>query len=213
MPKDNELTYVKLEEVRDLLKPGMVALVRGNSIYSTPIRIFFKSDYTHAALIDINEWNEPDIIEFHGYYKDGGKEFPLEDAILSDPGIIDIYEVVPEYIMSGYTDGQIEKCTNIYDADCTLAEMRKIMTNKYSWWKIFQFVWMNLFFIRLFGTPSDFNMDEAEETDEAQVCSSAVAYAFSRCGYDLVKHKNFRYTTPGDLAQSPLLSYLFTLEA
>jgi hypothetical protein len=43
------------------------------------------------------------------------------------------------------------------------------------------------------------------------VCSTAVAYSFNKNSFDLIKNRNDSWTKPGDIAESTLLHYLFTM--
>lgn len=62
----------------------------------------------------------------------------------------------------------------------------------------------------LFPQPTD---DEIEDKTKMPYCSEAVAFAVRKSFTDLVRNTPDSYTQPGDLARSPLLHYMFTLDA
>lgn len=63
--------------------------------------------------------------------------------------------------------------------------------------------------IRLFfRQPTD---DELADRSRPPYCSEAVSYALRKAFSDVVKNTPDHYTSPGALARSPLLHYMFTL--
>ena len=88
--------------------------------------------------------------------------------------------------------------------------MRKMTGLPYGWKRIWWIAQYKLPVLRFFYKIEHLVDDTSTELIYP-VCSTAVAYSFSKEGFDLVHNRADKATEPSDLSRSPLLQYLFTI--
>lgn len=213
--KKSDLLYLPYSEARSYIKEGDVLLFRGKKWYSYIIKKFTKSSYSHAALASWhNGSDEPpilELIEFHAMT--GGAISQLSRSVKKYSGTIDIYRPSRKaQTIKWNVKRQEAEVINIeFDGKKLTRTMRMLAGLPYGIMKIILMAQKYAIFARLFGNIEKME-DDTQETVSAPVCSTSVAHCFNSVGYDLVKNKADKWTEPGDLACSPSLNYLFTLE-
>ena len=88
--------------------------------------------------------------------------------------------------------------------------MRNLTGIPYGWRRILWLIIRNLPFFRLFSNVANLTSDE-QKPIIYPVCSTAIAYCFSKADSDLIHERADEWTEPSDLALSPMLNYLFTI--
>lgn len=204
--------YVPYDQAKLLIQEGDVLLFRGQKWYSFLIKRITQSLYSHAALAS---WHNGDnglleVVEFH--LKTGGVARNLDNTAKAKPGIIDVYRPSPwrcdvEY---SHDNGILTKVSD-YDGKEVTTTMRELTALPYSLSRIGILARGYMFGLRLFNNIKSIS-DDTVQPFMSHVCSTSVAYSMNVNGYDLVKNKADLRTEPGDLASSPLLNYLFTIE-
>ena len=171
---------------------------------------YTNSEYSHAALAD---WKDGEVmcVEFREFC--GSRIFPLKDYLKMGYKI-DVFRacskvIFPVIINSNYPFESIE--TKILDNDKKqdiINTAYSLIGKRYSWWTIWQLAKTYMPFIRLGQTKISKN---EEPSSQQFVCSTLVSYAYRINYIDPVPFLSDSYTTPGDLARSPLFRKLFQI--
>ena len=206
-----EYVYLPYEKARPLIQEGDVLLFRGRKWYSFFIKRITQSLYSHAALAS---WHNGDgglleIIEFH--FGSGGAAKSLSRIVKQNAGKIDVYRPSPRRYDVQYNNEEIVTQITDYDGKAVTTTMRGLTALHYSLLKIGMLARGYVFGLRLLNNVWAISDDTLQQST-TYVCSTSVAYSMNANGYDLVKNKSDRETKPGDLANSPLLNYLFTIQ-
>lgn len=218
--------YIPFNEAKCLLSEGDVLLFRNTkSWWSTFIRASGDSTYSHCALVsftydnickvgegDKQEENSPIIeaTEFKEWL--GGRSVNLERYIDCYGGEIDVF-VPNKFHQKQNFDCNLRliKTETIYlNGRKITNEMRRMTGLPYGWSRIWNLA------LRSFVTWRYLFSNEKDYSDELKdiiypVCSNTIAYCFSKHYVDLLHEKADEYIVPGSLANSPILSYAFTL--
>lgn len=203
---------IKYSTAIRLMEPGDVLLFRGFSLVSFLISGFTDSVYTHAAVVDKFELDGTpycEILQFREFR--GGVASNLWRDVLKYSGKIDVFRPERSVEASDFDakTGEIKTITVPFDSAKFVAKMRKLTGQDYGYARILAF-WLRIVpFVRLFVPRRANNL--APKRFDFPVCSTSVAWSAYRTGYFFIR-KNPNWTTPGDLSDSPRLSYLFTLE-
>ena len=196
----------------DLIEEGDVLLFRSHCWYSWFVKSYTNSPYTHVGIA-----SRPDglieIIEFHGSTS-GGVSRNLARAIKEQSGEIDVYRPSPMWT-SLHLDENNNVDLDVKEFTSEMAQkitetMRKMTGLPYGWKRIWWMAKHKLMGLRLFYKPEDLMNDELCAIIYP-VCSTAVAYSFSKNGFDLIKNKSDQWTEPAHIALSTNLNKLFTL--
>lgn len=207
----NNLKTIKFSEAVPLLQPGDALLYRGFSFVSFLISGYTDSVYTHAALVDKFELDGApycELLQFREFK--GGLATSLMRDVEKYSGKIDVFRPERSVEVNEYDDvnRSIKTVCVPFEANKILSKMRKMTGEQYGYAQILA-LWLRAIpFVRFFTPKSVANL--SPEKIRFPVCSTSVAFCFSKTGYYLVR-KNPNWTTPGDLSVSPRLSYLFTL--
>lgn len=208
------MAMIKFNEAKFLLKEADILLFRGNGMFSSLIKRADVGLYSHVGLASLwtsehrSHW---ECVEFKENY--GGRSINLERYIQSHPGLIDVYRAAPVLHKPKYFEQEknVKSERFALDERCITDIMRSLTGLPYGWRRIWWLAQRKLPILRLF-------YDVGKTTDDSlhdliyPVCSTAVAYCYSKCGYDLVKNRADEHTEPSEISRSALLSYLFTLE-
>jgi len=206
-------TYLSYEQATPHIKEGFVLLFRGQGIISKFIQSITNSEYSHAALASwTNGDSDPilEVLEFREFL--GSRAINLQVYLGQLPkGTIDVFSPAYTSYTKAYKPelGQIVDEIKYFNGRAITRSFRKHLGQPYSYWQIANIFWYRIPLIRFFVDKSIYQ-DENGEFNYS-ICSSSIASVFSQHYTDLVRFKANAYTTPSDLSQSPLLSYLFTL--
>lgn len=198
---------------RRLLEEGDVLLFRGTGIVSTLIKRAGEGKYTHVGVASAVRDNGDKIwecIEFREWK--GGRAVNLKNYC-DTPGItIDVYRPVPhKKILTFNDEHKIVEEEIPFDGKAVTNTMRKMSGLPYGWKRIWWIAQHKLAFLRIF-----YNIDSVVDDSREliyPVCSTSVAYSFSKIGYDLTHHRSDNAMEPSDVARSPLLFHIFTIES
>lgn len=200
---------------KPLIEEGDVLLFRGTGYASYFLSKAGKSPYTHVG---IASWAYGDktvgileCVEFREWK--GGRSINLQNAINDHPGRIDVYRPVTyssEWIFDSAKNEStlIRKEVNLRGVTNTM----RLMTGlPYGWKRIW---WLSKHHMVGFRLGIDVEKLRCDILDDIvyPVCSTAIAYSFNSNGYDLIMNRADQWTEPADIAMSPRLSYLFTLD-
>jgi hypothetical protein len=203
-------------EARPHILDADVLLYRGKSMFARAINALTRSEYSHAGLAG---WaNGPDCsygrLLCHEMVLTGGRITPLSAHAEKWPGCIDVYRVQDTHASYRWDPTSKIQITNheVLFRKNAVAEMRDLCRpGEYGWLNL---AWSSLYyipFIRFFLRPP--TNDQLENKKLPPYCSQAVAYALRKSFTDVVRNTPDCFTQPIDLSRSPLLHYMFTLDA
>ena len=202
------LSYTQAEK---LLEEGDVLLFEGKSIFSFFITRVGEGKHSHVAIASIHNNNGNSLwecIEFKEWK--GGRTINLERYVKNNR--IDVYRPNPKDINLLYNKdlGIIEESSVEFDGKKVTNTMRKMTGLPYGWKRILWIAQHKIPFLRLFYSV-DSIVDDSTRELVYPVCSTAVAYSYSKAEFDLVPNRNDKWTEPSDIARSALLNYMFTI--
>ena len=198
-------------EGRSLIKDGDVLLFRGKGWISRIIGGITGSPYTHVGLA--NWVNNVHLECIHIREFKGGVASNLSILAKNFDCQIDVYRAIPHFTEMTFNmeTKEVIITRKDFDGSKVADTFRGLLGQPYNYryiWNIFKY---NMMGLRIFYNKNK-TMENGEETlVPYHICSSGVAHAFSKNGYDLVYNRGDAYNNPGDLARSPRLNYLFTL--
>jgi len=209
--------HLKFSEARQYLKEGDVLLFRGTGIVSFFIKRASEGKYSHVGVASAVGSNGSTIWECVEFREGkGGRTVNLEQYVKQHSGTIDVYRPKSEIKKAFFEQNKAKKWSYgekvvAFNGKCVTNIMRRMTGLPYGWKRIWWMAKNKLPFLRLFLDTESVATDSPQDIIYP-VCSTAVAYSFSRCGYDLVHHRSDQWTEPSDVARSSLLHYLFTLD-
>ena len=209
------LVYRPYDEVEQLIKEGDVLLFRGQSWISKLLKISGEGVHTHVA---IASWHNGDsefspILECVEFKEGkGGRSVNLKRQIMENDCLIDVYRPIPSFTNVTYNrDAQtIDIEEKPYNGKLVTNTMRQMTGLPYGWRRIIWIAQHKMLGLRLFYSKENLVDDTLKEMIYP-VCSTAIAYSFSKHGYDLIKNKSDEWTEPSHIATSARLNYLLTL--
>ena len=218
MPADNERIHLPYDDVRDYILDADVLLYRGRSLISKFIQVAGRSRYSHAALAGWTNGDDPDSpysrLMAYEMLRFGGTGTHLRSHAEKWPGKIDVYRVSDLFTTFEWDTslnaqrGQ----SRVLDRRLAVAKMKDFCrTGEYGRWHLIKAAFQHTPVIRFFFKPP--TDDQIEHDGMPPFCSEAIAYALRKAFADVVANTPDRFTEPGDLARSPLLHYMFTLDA
>ena len=206
------MTSLPFQKARDLLEEGDVLLFRGQGIFSFFIKRAAEGKYSHVGVVSGHGTNGGRIWECVEFREGkGGRTINLEQYVEQHPGIIDVYRAVSSRKVIDFVDDKAVEREIGFNGKAVTNIMRKMTGLPYGWRRIFWIMQHKIPFLRLFY-PIDSVVDDETHDLIYPVCSTAVAYAFSRVGYDLLPNRADKATEPSGVSRSALLQFLFTLE-
>jgi len=204
----NKLT-LPYREAKPIIEEADVLLFKGTALFSWAIRKLTKSPYSHVELASKHNGG----IEGIGFNAlSGGGSKNLARMVQKGSGVIDVYRPVFMFDTLKYNPltKQGEVVEHNLDARGITSTMRQLAGMPYGVKRIWWILKNNMLFRRWFINEKKLANDQTGDI-VYPVCSTAVAYCFSKNNYDLIKNKADEWTVPGHIAMSPLLSYMFTL--
>jgi hypothetical protein len=142
----------------------------------------------------------------------GGQSTTLGAHVEKWPGMIDVYRCADthtEYWWDDSTQSQQGE-TKVLDRKQAVMTARDFCRpGEYGKMHILWTSMIHLPGVRFFFRPP--TDDDLEDRGRPPYCSEAVSCALRRAFTDVVRNMPDHYTSPGALARSPLLHYMFTL--
>ncbi len=212
MNKHN-LVYLPFSTAKSLIQEADILLFRNTkfNIASFFIKQVGEGVHSHVALASWYNNSLLECVEFSE--KTGGRIVNLETYNNQDIREIDVYRPVSRFDNCVFNEQTLKIISNTITLDnkAVTKIMRKMTSLPYGWRRIWWIAKHKMIGFRLFFKPINI-MDDTLKDVVYPVCSTAVAYAFSKNGCDLVKNRADEWTEPAHIASSGRLSYLFTLK-
>lgn len=196
------------QEAKPLIKEADLLFVDGvNWFTSTFIKWWTKSQYSHVAMASWSFDSLLEIVEFLPN-RGGGATTSYDNYFPKYSGRVDIYRPDPRYINMTFEPINKIICEEYIelkskDITNTMRELTGIPYGYYRIWKMFT---------ELFSSSVKTLTKTNNSPIIYPVCSTAVAYSFEKNGFILLRHRNYEWLAPGDLAVSPVLNYLFSIK-
>lgn len=197
-----------------LFEDADILLFRGNSWISYLIKKASSGYYSHAA---ITSWNRDEngkklgleVLEYREFI--GSRASSFKNYIEKNSGLIDVYRAYPvRQEMSFDCDKYIIKTQlKKIDTRAIVNEFRELTGLPYGYRAIWEMAKRQIVFLRWFNNPDYFEDDR--KMPKYPVCSTVIAYLYQKYYSDLLKYQSTAFMSPSSLAQSPLLSYMFTI--
>ena len=183
-----ESKELKYDDVRKKIRDGDILLYKGQTFISYLIKIFTKSEYSHAGIAVW--WNER-LMVMEAIRK-GVIVNPLRRSVNRYKGSVEWFSCTKEI------DDPDRRKMIIF----AQGELGK----DFGFWLLFWFAFMISFFYR--------NLDkrDAFRREKKLFCSLYVAEIYHQADIDLKRDRSDRFTSPADIAKSPLLAYRQTLK-
>lgn len=203
------MSFVPYNEAKGLIKEGDILLFRGTGLIGFFIKRYTNGDHSHVAMVhlDGDTW---ECVEFREFM--GGRSVSLKSQVALNPTTIDLFR--PLDSISYQEMGRRNEITVVNKkytkevAANTVKDIIKWTGQPYGWGNILTMFVRFVPFVRLLTKQ---NTDD-DELSQAKVCSTAVTIALRKNYMDPVPYLADDRVSPADLARSPLLQYLFTIE-
>jgi hypothetical protein len=175
--------------VRSLIRNGDLALCRGSSVEGTLISEVTGSQYTHATMLG---WARPNTLMMgETRQRADGRLIDCRSEIARWPGYYDVYRVR----------------SRTFDGNAAWTFMCHAAGSRYGWLHLAR-VWAR----RRLGQRLIPPIPNSDDPSSERFCSELVHAAMRLAGGPQCKEFDCD-VTPGDLASSPHVRYLFTLFA
>lgn len=206
--------FLDYQDARKLLREGDVLLFQGgNSLASFFITRASEGLYSHvgvASAVGSNGSLIWECVEFREWK--GGRSVNLERYVKQSKVAIDVYRVpLRRHTLQLNEQGDYEEKEVVFNGKTVTNTMRRMTGLPYGWERIWWIASRKIPFLRAFYNIESTTDDSVQDLIYP-VCSTAVAYAYSRAGYDLLHNRSDNATEPSDISRSPLLFYLFSLK-
>jgi len=198
--------YLPPKEAKPLIKECDVLFVSGVEWFSPLVKWWTKSQYSHVALASWANQDILEIIEFHAA-RGGGATINFDTHFTKYSGNVDVFRPDTQYQDRVFNPITKEVDTHFVPlANRAITnDMRALTGIPYGYMRLLKM------FTELFSTSVEDLTKDNERAIIYPVCSTAIAYCFEKNGFLLLRHRNYEWMTPGDLAMSPTLNYLFTI--
>lgn len=202
--------YLPFDEAKLLINEADILLFRGGSFFVSRCA---EGIYTHVAIASWHNGNKDGLleaVEFHEKF--GGRTVNLEQYNKVDYREIDVYRCVERFDAYEFDADQksVKSYTTRLQPKNITMTMRQMTGLPYGWRRIWWIAKHKLAVFRLFYNMHDLINDKLQEVIYP-VCSTTLAYSFSKYECDLVKNRADEWTEPSHIASSARLSYLFSL--
>jgi len=208
--------YMPYDQAREYILDGDVLLFRGRmAVIARMIRVYTNSQYAHVGMAGWSNGGAEDPLSDLMVYEmlpGGGRGVKLSSRVRDLPGDIDVYRVADYH--TNYTWNESGKLlageTHVLDRRKAVSLMRDFCEpGNYGMKHLFWMAFSHLPVIRWFiKPPTD---DALKSREMAPTCGEATSYSLRHGFTDVVRNTADCFTTPGDIARSPLLHYMFTL--
>lgn len=174
------------DAVREKLHDGDLLLFQARGIVASVIRWATRSKYSHAGLA---VWFDDRLLVLESRELRGCRLIALSDALRAARSIT-VYRPHDAGPFVGF--------------QAVRAGMERL-GQPYGWKQILRDALGRLPLLALLLRRKQYSEDDAEEPERGMKCSTFVAWAWRRAGYDLVPNLADASTDPGDLARSAAL--------
>ena len=215
MPSAPDRVEIPYADAREHILDADVLLYASRGLIPDIIKIATLSQYSHVGLAG---WTNGNPVSEHARLMSyemlvrGGQSSTLSSHAEKWPGTIDVYRVSDmhtAYSWNATLKTQIG-LTAVLDRKKAVTLMRDFCRpGEYGKIHVFWTALNHLPGLRIFFRPP--TNDQLEDRSRPPYCSEAVAWALRKAFTDVVRNMPDHYTSPGALARSPLLHYMFTL--
>jgi hypothetical protein len=199
---------IKYDQAKELIQEGDILLFQGSGIIGFLIKRYTGGLHSHVALAH-KDGDILECVEFREFM--GGRSVSLKSQVDGAPLSIDVFRPVKSISYDEIDkDGNFKLIEKNYTKEIASAMTEDIIRwtgQPYGWKNIWKMLLRFIPGARLF--QQNFNDDEVAK---AKVCSTAVTVALRRNYMDPVPYLADDRVSPADLARSPLLQYLFTID-
>jgi hypothetical protein len=199
---------IKYNQAKELIQEGDILLFQGSGIIGFLIKRYTGGLHSHVALAH-KDGDILECVEFREFM--GGRSVSLKSQVDGAPLSIDVFRPVKSISYDEIDkDGNFKLIEKNYTKEIASAMTEDIIRwtgQPYGWKNIWKMLLRFIPGARLF--QQNFNDDEVAK---AKVCSTAVTVALRRNYMDPVPYLADDRVSPADLARSPLLQYLFTID-
>jgi len=199
---------IKYDQAKELIQEGDILLFRGSGIIGFLIKRYTAGLHSHVALAH-KDGDILECVEFREFM--GGRSVSLKSQVDAAPLSIDVFRPVKSISYEELDeDGNFKLIEKNYTKETASA-----MTEDIIRWTGQPYGWKNIWkmFLRFIPGARLFQQNiNDDEVAKAKVCSTAVTVALRRNFMDPVPYLADARVSPADLARSPLLQYLFTID-
>ena len=199
---------IKYDQAKELIKEGDILLFRGSGAIGFLIKRYTGGLHSHVALAH-KDGDVLECVEFREFM--GGRSVSLKSQVDNSPLNIDVFRPVKSI---SYEEMDAEGNTKLIEKNYT-EETASAMTEDIIRWTGQPYGWSNIWkmFLRFIPGARLFQQNiNDDEVAKAKVCSTAVTVALRRNFMDPVPYLADDRVSPADLARSPILQYLFTID-
>lgn len=205
--------YVPYSEAIKYIDNGDILLFRGSGTISYFLRLAAESPYTHVGLAAKENDHYISCVEMREFV--GGREVNLKTQARMHSGRIDVYKPRSPALVYDikFDPFEVVPISIKYPADKIIECARELTGEQYGWDLIWWLSKRHLPFIRIFtrGKLSEFDDTLVRTGMSSYVCSTLVAHCIRNHWIDLVHMKPDHRMEPGDIANSAILQYAFTI--
>ena len=199
---------IKYDQAKELIQEGDILLFRGSGAIGFLIKRYTGGVHSHVALAH-KDGDILECVEFREFM--GGRSVSLKSQVDNSPLNIDVFRPVKSI---SYEEMDAEGNTKLIEKNYT-EETASAMTEDIIKWTGQPYGWSNIWkmFLRFIPGTRLFQQNiNDDEVAKAKVCSTAVTVALRRNFMDPVPYLADDRVSPADLARSPILQYLFTID-
>lgn len=199
---------IKYDQAKELIQEGDILLFRGSGVIGFLIKRYTGGVHSHVALAH-KDGDVLECVEFREFM--GGRSVSLKSQVDNSPLNIDVFRPVKSI---SYEEMDAEGNTKLIEKNYT-EETASAMTEDIIRWTGQPYGWSNIWkmFLRFIPGARLFQQNiNDDEVAKAKVCSTAVTVALRRNFMDPVPYLADDRVSPADLARSPILQYLFTID-
>lgn len=199
---------IKYDQAKELIQEGDILLFRGSGAIGFLIKRYTGGVHSHVALAH-KDGDVLECVEFREFM--GGRSVSLKSQVDSSPLNIDVFRPVKSI---SYEEMDAEGNTKLIEKNYT-EETALAMTEDIIRWTGQPYGWSNIWkmFLRFIPGARLFQQNiNDDDVAKAKVCSTAVTVALRRNFMDPVPYLADDRVSPADLARSPILQYLFTID-
>ena len=199
---------IKYDQAKELIQEGDILLFRGSGAIGFLIKRYTGGVHSHVALAH-KDGDVLECVEFREFM--GGRSVSLKSQVDSSPLNIDVFRPVKSI---SYEEMDAEGNTKLIEKKYT-EETASAMTEDIIRWTGQPYGWSNIWkmFLRFIPGARLFQQNiNDDDVAKAKVCSTAVTVALRRNFMDPVPYLADDRVSPADLARSPILQYLFTID-
>jgi len=199
---------IKYDQAKELIQEGDILLFRGSGAIGFLIKRYTGGVHSHVAIAH-KDGDVLECVEFREFM--GGRSVSLKSQVDNSPLNIDVFRPVKSI---SYEEMDAEGNTKLIKKNYT-EETASAMTEDIIRWTGQPYGWSNIWkmFLRFIPGARLFQQNiNDDEVAKAKVCSTAVTVALRRNFMDPVPYLADDRVSPADLARSPILQYLFTID-